>query len=79
VLSGVYGESMISKENAIQINSHALKAVSELSLILSNLKEQLSESEYEKIKRGVGVSIGTIQIEICEYINTHFPELDDLK
>jgi hypothetical protein len=33
---------------------------------------------HEQIKRGVGLSVGTIQIEILEIINREYPELDDL-
>ena len=40
--------------------------------------ENCTPMTHEQIKRGVGLSVGTIQIEILEIINREYPELDDL-
>jgi hypothetical protein len=42
--------------------------------------DKCSPELHEKLKRGVGLSIGRIQTEILDrVINKEYPELDDLK
>ncbi len=71
---------MINKQDAIQMRDHALKAISELSSILNVVGSgKSSEEEYARVKKGVGISIGRIQTDILDLINSAYPELDDLK
>ena len=70
---------MIEKECAIEIREHALKAISELSQVLNVSQSRCSQEEYERIKKGVGLSIGKIQSDLLNVIYTAYPELDDLK
>ncbi len=70
---------MVKKEIALQIQTRALNAVKELNIILSEKEDKCSAEDYTIIKRGVGLSLGTIQMEILEYINHQYPEIDDLK
>lgn len=67
----------MKKECAIEIQKLALEAVRNLAQITN--VDAGSYEEYSKIKRGAGLSIGAIQMEILEVINRIFPELDDLK
>lgn len=69
---------MIKKKIAIQIQQKALNAVKELHSILQAVESDCSEPDCESIKGGVGLSLGTIQMELLEVINTQYPELDDL-
>lgn len=75
----MHGDIMIDKGCAIEIKAAALKAIAELTKILNVSKDQCSLDEFERLKEGVGRSIGDIQMGILEVIIAEFPELDDLK
>ncbi len=70
---------MIERESAIEIKKHSLNAITELSKVLEVSQGHCSEAEYERIKKGVGLSIGKIQISILDPIYDEYPDLDDLK
>lgn len=70
---------MIDKECAIEMRELSLKAISELSQALNASLNRCSEYEYERIKKGVGLSIGAIQCELLDIIYIKYPELDDLR
>ena len=70
---------MIKKEYAVKIQKHSLKAISELTQILNESENQCSKEKFETLKKGVGIAIGEIQIELLEALYSDFPELDDLK
>jgi hypothetical protein len=69
----------MTKEDAIEMREHAIKAIVELSQLLNKAKDRCSEGEYQQMKRGVGLSIGRIQTELLDVIYATYPELDDLK
>jgi hypothetical protein len=72
-------ESMtMNKQDAIDVYEHALKAISELSRTLIAIEGKCSAEEYERVKRAIGLSIGMIQTDILDPINSVYPELDDL-
>ena len=70
---------MMTKEDAVQLQQAALRAVEQLSDLLNQAKEVCTVAEYEAIRRGVGLSIGRIQVEILQVIYARYPELDHLK
>jgi len=70
---------MMTKKDGSNMQHHALKAVEQLSDLLSIAQERCSTDEYESIRRGVGLSIGKIQLEILDHIYAKYPELDHLK
>lgn len=70
---------MIERETAIKIQKHALRAIEELNSALISLPNNCSAEDFQAIRRGVGLSLGTIQMELLEVINQQYPELDDLK
>lgn len=70
---------MIDKECAVEVKGSALKAVSELSRLLEACRGRCSDDDYERIRRGVGLSIGKIQTELLDLVYSAHPELDDLK
>jgi outer membrane PBP1 activator LpoA protein len=70
---------MIDKTTAIQIQGRALAAVRELMAILPEINDKSSEEDFDRIRRGVGLSVGRIQMEILEVINAQHPEIDDLR
>jgi hypothetical protein len=69
---------MLEKADATEIRDHALRAIKELIALLRVSNDNCSPEQHEQIKRGVGLSIGKIQMEILEVINLAYPELDDL-
>ena len=68
----------MKKEDATEIRDHALSAIKELMTLFHFAKDRCSPDQYEKIKQGVGLVIGKIQMEVLEVINQEYPELDDL-
>jgi hypothetical protein len=70
---------MIEKECALEIQDHALKAITELSLLLNRSQGRCSPERFEQLREGVGRAIGGIQMGILEVVISEFPELDDLK
>ncbi|HEX6126150.1 MAG TPA: hypothetical protein VFZ23_12325 [Pyrinomonadaceae bacterium] len=79
MLSNMYGAIMVTKQQAILIQTQALNAVTELTGILHAVEGDCSTEDFEALKRGVGLSIGRIQIELLEFIYQGYPELDHLK
>lgn len=70
---------MISKVVAERVHRSAINAIIELSALIRDVKETCSDDDFEQIRKGVGLSIGTIQTEIMDPLYLHHPELDDLK
>ncbi len=69
---------MIEKQCALDIRGHALKAITELTQLLNTSKGGCSQEEYERIKRGIGLSIGKIQTDVLDIVYAAHPELNDL-
>ena len=69
----------MNKQDAIEMKEHGLTAIEELSDLLNIALGRCSPGEYERIKRGVGLSIGRIQTELLDVIYETYPELDHLK
>ena len=69
---------MIEKAMAQQIHRVSLSAIVELSTLLRDVRAACSDLEFEQIKRGIGLSIGTIQTELVDLLYVDHPELDDL-
>ena len=74
----MHGKAMMNKQDATQMKQHGLKAIEELSDLLNIAVERCSGEKYERIKRGVGLSIGRIQTELLDVIYEDYPELDHL-
>jgi len=68
----------MDRKIAIQVQQHALSAVKSLSEALDACKDHCSAEEYERVKRGVGLSMGRIETELLAIIYEEFPHLDDL-
>lgn len=70
---------MIEKDSANEIKEHCLKAISELSRALIAAEGRCAPDEMERIRRGVGLSIGKIESDLLGIIYAQHPDLDDLK
>jgi len=75
----MHGKVMMKKQDATEMKQHGLRAIEELSDLLNIAVDGCSGEEYERIKRGVGLSIGRIQTELLDVIYAEYPELDHLK
>ena len=70
---------MIERHIAVEARDHALKAISELSQALHLITERCSQEDFERIKKGIGLSIGVIQCELLDIIYAEHSDLTDLK
>ena len=70
---------MLDKQIAIRIKEHSLRATVELSTLLVEIQDKVSSEDYEIIKRGIGRTIGRIQLEILDFVYYQHPELDHHK
>ena len=70
---------MLNKEDAIVIRDRAVTAIRELMTLLYFAEQKASDEESYQIKRGVGIAVGRIQVDILDaVINKAYPEFDDL-
>ena len=68
---------MIRQDVASQIKKRSLAAIAELDSIVSGVRDQCSEEDFETIKRSAGLSIIKIIDHLLEPIYQQHPELDD--
>jgi len=68
---------MNSEVEARELRELGLRAVEELSDLLNAAKTRCSEEEYERLRRGVGLSIGRIQTEVLDVICEKYPHIED--
>jgi hypothetical protein len=66
----------MNKDDAIELRDHGLRAIEELTLLLNIAWERCSEDERERIRRGVGLSIGRIDVDLLAVIYAQYPEID---
>ena len=69
----------MNKQDATKMRTHGLSAIEELSRLLIIALDKCPPEQYKQIKRGVGLSIGRIQLEVLDVIYAAYPELDHLK
>jgi hypothetical protein len=67
---------MIDRQTAEAVRDLALKAVSELSRALAAAQAGCDGESFEKVKRGVGLSIGRIQTEVIDVVLKDHPDLE---
>jgi hypothetical protein len=70
---------MLTEKNAITVKERSLAAIRELSLMLMEIQADSTQEDFDAVKRGAGLTIGRIQMELLEYVNSQYPELDDLR
>jgi hypothetical protein len=69
----------MDKETAIEIKKRRVNAIRLLYEALSACENRCSPEEFERIRRGVGLSIGIIDTELLVVVYQAYPEIDDLK
>lgn len=70
---------VVNKHDATEMRDHGLRAIEELSRLLNVALDKCSSEQYEQIRKGVGLSIGRIQLEVLDVIYAEYPELNHLK
>jgi hypothetical protein len=68
----------MNKQDATEMRDHGVRAIRELMDLLYMARDRCSPEEYESIKRGVGLSIGRIDVDLLGIIYKEYPEIDDL-
>lgn len=69
----------MDKQAALEMKEHGVRAIRELVDLLNIALDRCSHEECESIKRGVGLSIGRIDVDLLGIIYKQYPEIDDLK
>lgn len=67
----------MERDQAMQIHAKALVAVEHLMSILEVMKGPLTLEEFEEVKKGVGLSIGAIEMHVNAPLFRRFPGLED--
>lgn len=79
MLSRMHGDIVMNKQDASELQEYGLKAIENLTLLLDKTKDCCSNETYEQIRKGVGLSIGRIQVGVLDVICAFYPEVDDLR
>jgi|KBSMisStaDraftv2_1062788.scaffolds.fasta_scaffold1884514_1 hypothetical protein len=68
----------MKRETAIRVQQSGRAAVTILVAMLEQVENDCSKKEFETIKRGVGLTIGRLQMELLEPLYVQHPDIDDL-
>jgi hypothetical protein len=71
----IEGETM-NRDLAARIKEKALAAVEELTSILDIVKGEIPAHEFEQVKKGVGLAIGSIEMHVNAQLYRQFPDLE---
>ena len=69
----------MTREEAVEVQSRALRAIRELNAIAALPLGWKTDASLQRLRRGIGASIWTIDRELLAVIYDEFPELNDLK
>jgi hypothetical protein len=74
----MFGDRSLDEEFAMEVQSRALSAIKELNAIAA-LPCDWTDEKMRKLRKAIGLAIGTIDYGILKIIYQEFPERDDLK
>lgn len=66
----------MNRDLAARIKEKALAAVEELTSILDIVKGELPAHEFEQVKKGVGLAIGSVEMHVNAQVYRQFPDLE---
>jgi hypothetical protein len=66
----------MNRDHAVEVNKRALAAVGELASILDIVKDKVAAAEFEQVKKGIGLAIGSIEIHVNAHLYRQFPDLE---
>lgn len=67
----------MNRDLAVRIKGKALAAVEELASILDIVKDEIPNHEFEQVKKGVGLAIGSIEMQVNVQLYRQFPDLEN--
>jgi hypothetical protein len=67
----------MDRATAESLKRLGLDAVTSLSKLLELAKKRCSDEEFQRIKKGVGLTIGKIETDVLGELYKHFPDLAD--
>jgi hypothetical protein len=66
----------MNRDQAVRIKEKALAAVEELTSVLDIVKDKVPAEEFEQIKKGTGLAIGSIEMHVNAQLYRQFPDLE---
>jgi hypothetical protein len=69
----------MTKDDAIEMRDHGIRAIEELNVLLNIAWDRCSEEERERIRRGVGLSLGRMVVDLLSVIYEQYPDIDHLR
>ena len=67
----------MDKGHASEIKRLALEAVRDLSRAVQYAEQNCPPDEFQRLKKGLGLSIGAIEMNVMVQLYEQFPELED--
>ncbi len=68
----------MTRDTAIKIQQSGRAATAMLIALMDQVREDCSDDEFQSVKRGVGLTIGRIQMGLIEPVLVLYPDVDDL-
>ena len=68
----------MTRDTAIKIQQSGRAATAMLIALLDQVRGDCSDGEFQSVKRGVGLTIGRIQMDLIEPVLVLYPDVDDL-
>ena len=66
----------MNREQAVDVKERALAAVEALASVLDIVKGKVPDDEFEQVKKGIGLAIGSIEIHVNARLYRQFPDLE---
>jgi hypothetical protein len=66
----------MNRDQAVEVKGRTLAAVEALVSVLDIVKGKVPDQEFEQIKKGIGLAIGTIEIQVNAPLYRQFPDLE---
>jgi hypothetical protein len=66
----------MNRDQAVEVNKRALAAVGALVSILDIVKDKVAAEEFEQVKKGIGLAMGSIEIHVNATLYRQFPDLE---
>jgi len=64
------------RDQAIRIKEKALAAIEELTSMLVIVEDTLPAEEFERLKKGIGLAIGSIEMHVNAQLYRQHPDLE---
>lgn len=68
----------MKKEHALNINNVSIDSITSFSKLLMEMNGQISNEEFQILKKGIGIVIGELQVRVLDFIYKQYPDLSDI-